>query len=299
MLGRIKVGGLASVGALIGAAGFAAAAPTAAMASGTYVCSGSVSAPGVLAGSFFNVQVEGVCFVNGGAALVHGNLTVRPGGALIAVFANNDVAGSGTSNLTVNGNVNVDTGGAALIGCLPTSFACIDDPNQGAPTLSSHDRIGGNLVEVNPLGVVVHNSRIGGNITETGGGGGETCAPSGVFAAFGSPVYSDYEDSIVLGSVSIANLTSCWLGVARVSSGGGMAFVNVQLADPDGVEIINNTVGGDLVCSHNSRVWDSVDAGAHLFPRIPEPNTVGGTRFGQCKLSSPTHRGGPLGPGLF
>mgnify|MGYP001793384503 CR=1 FL=1 len=91
------------------------------------------------------------------------------------------------------------------------------------------------------------NSRIGGNVTETGGGGGETCAPSGVFAAFGSPVYSDYEDSIVLGSVSIANLTSCWLGVARVSSGGGMAFVNVQLADPDGVEIINNTVGGDLV----------------------------------------------------
>lgn len=299
MLGRIRVGGLASVGALIAAAGFAATGATATLASGTYVCSGSASAPGVLAGSFFNVQVDGFCAVNGGSALVHGNLTVRPGSALVAAFALNDVSGHGTSSLTVNGNLKVDAGGAAVIGCLPTSFPCIDDPNQNAPTLSSHDRIGGNLVEVNPLGVVVHNTRIGGNVTETGGGGGFNCNPSGVFALFGSPVYSDYEDTTVLGSLSIENLTSCWLGVARVNSGGGMWFVNDQLADPDAIEIISNNIGGDLVCSHDSRVWDSADAGAHQFPRIAEPNTVGGTRRGQCKLSSPTHRGGSQGPGPF
>jgi hypothetical protein len=34
-----------------------------------------------------------------------------------------------------------------------------------------------------------------------GGGGGVTCDPSGIFLAFQSPVFSDYEDSTVGGSL--------------------------------------------------------------------------------------------------
>jgi hypothetical protein len=299
MLGRIRVGGLASVGALMAAAGFAATGPTATMASGTYVCSGSVSAPGVLAGSFFDVQVQGVCFVNGGPALVHGKLTVRPGSALVSAFALNDVTGSGTSSLTVNGDLTVDRGGALVMGCLASSFACLDDPDQNNPTLASHDRVGGDLVGNRALGMVVHNSRIGGNVMEQGGGSGLTCNPSGIFAAFGSPAYTDTEDSVIVGSAQVTNLTSCWMGFIRNRVGGDVRLVNDQFADTDAIEILSNHVGGNLVCHGDSSTWDSADLSEHLFPRIPEPNTVAGTREGQCVLSSPTHRGGQPGPGAF
>jgi hypothetical protein len=300
MIGRTRFGGLATAAVLLGGAGYAAAAPTPALAAGgTHVCRGSAMAPGTLAGFFNNVEVKGFCAVNGGAALVHGNLTVDSGSALVAAFARNDVTGKGASNLIVLGNFNVNQGGAAFIGCLPTSFPCIDDPNPNHPTLASHDRIQGNLASDDPLGVIVHNTRIGGDVTEEGGGGGLTCNPSGIFAVFGSPVYSDYEDSTVVGGLRINHLTSCWLGVARVHSGGGMRFIDNQLADPDAIEIIANNIGGNLACSGNSMTWDNADAGESLFPRIPEPNTVHGSRSGQCVLSSPNTRHDHPGPGAF
>ena len=69
-------------------------------------CSGTVASPGVLAGIHRgNVVVTGVCAVNGGAAVIKGNLILAPGAALNATFALNDVAGSGTSSLAVFGNV--------------------------------------------------------------------------------------------------------------------------------------------------------------------------------------------------
>jgi len=46
--------------------------------------------------------------------------------------------------------------------------------------------------------------------------------------------------------------------------------------------------------------WNSSEASmSHLFPRIPQPNTVGRNRIGQCVLASPTTPGGPRGPGPF
>ena len=97
-----------------------------------------------------------------------------------------------------------------------------------------------------------------GNLTEEGGGGGFNCNPQGVFAVFQSPVYSDYEDSTIHGGISIKNLTSCWLGVARVHVHGNASFVNDQLADPDGAELLSNDFDGNLACSDNSMMWDSV-----------------------------------------
>jgi hypothetical protein len=226
-------------------------------------------------------------------------LTLASGSALIAAFALNDVAGQGTSSLVVDGNVNVESGATLLLGCLPTSFACLDDPSHDNPTLSSHDVITGSLTEGAPLGVVVHNTAIGGSVSETGGGGGVNCDPSGVFAAFGSPVYSDYEDSTIGGGLSVRGLASCWLGVARVRSNGSMGFFHVQLADPDGIEILANHIGENLACYDNSMVWDSADLTTNLYPRVAEPNTVEGARLGQCVLASARDAGGPLGPGPF
>jgi hypothetical protein len=259
-----------------------------------------VGSPGTLAGNYpSGVTINGVCFVNGGPAEVHGTLTLVSGSALIAAFALNDVSGQGTSSLLVDGNVSVGPGATLLLGCLPTSFACIDDPSQEHPTLSSHGVITGNLTEDSPLGVVVHDTAIGRSVSESGGGGGVKCDPSGVFAAFGSPVYSDYEDSTIGGSLSVRGLNSCWLGVARVRANGSMGFFHVQLADPDGIEILANHVGENLACYDNSMVWDSADLAETLYPRVPEPNTVEGSRLGQCVLASPRDAGGPPGPGPF
>jgi hypothetical protein len=290
---------------LLGAGGLAlgvlGANATGAAADRPANCSGSFESPGVLSGTYSsNVTVEGACAVNAGPALIKGNLTLRPGAAVVAAFGLDDRTGSGSSSLTVNGNLQVQRGAALLLGCDPQSFPCIDDPNPEQPTLSSPGVVSGNLSEQQPLGVVVHDSTIGGNVQETGGGGGLTCEPSGVFAAFGSPVYSDYEDSMVNGNLDVIGLTSCWLGVARVHVGGNLDMLHNQLADPDAIEIISNDISGNLLCQKNSRVWDSADLSENgLYPRLSEPNSVGGHRIGQCVLASPASEGGPSGPGPF
>jgi hypothetical protein len=256
----------------------------------------------VLAGSYFGiVRVQGVCFVNHGVATVHGTLRLTAGSALVATFGLNDATGSGNSRLVVDGNLVVEGGAALFLGCGPGDGACIDDPNQANPTLISRGKVTGNLIEQAPLGVVVHTSEILGTVSETGGGGGVNCTPSGAFAVFGSPAYSTYENTSIGGGLNIRGLESCWLGVARDRIGGSALFSGVRLADPDGIEIIANQIRGDLACFDNSMVWNSSEAtpGGPLFPRIPQPNTVLGARLGQCVLASPTTPGGPLGPGPF
>jgi hypothetical protein len=258
-------------------------------AAGPTTCSGTATAPGTLAGTISgNVQVSGVCFVDAGPLVVNGNLTVEAGAALIAAF------GQAGSDVTVNGNLEVKSGATALIGCNPVSSPCFDDP-----TLTVTVAVTGNMISSQALGVVVHNTTIGGNVEQHGGGGGFNCDPSGVFAAFGSPVFSTYEDSSVGGNFDISNVTSCWLGTARVDIGGNASFVSNQLADPDAIEIVLNHIHGNLSCQGNSMVWDSGDLTEGLFPRTPQPNTVDGKRSGQCVLSSPLSPGGPLGPGAF
>jgi hypothetical protein len=284
------------------AIGLLAASPGLASAAETHVCSGTDGSPGVLTGTYSastEVAIRGWCVVNAGQAKVEGKLTVRSGSVLLAAFALNDSTGQGSSGLTVLGNVVVQSGGSLILGCEAAHFACIDDPNQNEPTLSSSDSIGGNLIESDPLGVVVHKTTIAGGVNETGGGGGFNCTPTGGFAKFQSPVYSDYEDMTVGRSLNVSGLTSCWLGVARVRVGGNLTFKHDQLADPDAIEIIDNHVGENLACFDNSMVWDSADLASGLYPRQPEPNTVGGQRMGQCVLASPSTDSSQPGPGAF
>jgi hypothetical protein len=260
-------------------------------------CSGDFSnipaSLGVLSGTYDgNVVVSGACAVVAGPAVVNGNLTLAPDSALIAAFA--------SGSLTVNGNLYVQKGATLILGCLPTSFPCFDDPfTDGQPSLSSPGSVSGNLIATQPLGVIVHNSTIQGHVTENGGGGGATCDPVGAFAAFGSPAYSDYEDSTVGGSLDVNHLNSCWLGMARVQVGGNMILNQDQLLDPDGAEVISNTVAGNLVCHQNSMVWDSADLSDNLYPRLWEPNTVGGTRVGQCVMAPPIDSPSGVSPGAF
>ena len=248
--------------------------------------------------------VKGVCEVNDGKAHVTGTLTVTNGSVLVAVF------GAHHSSLKVNGNLVLDRGAVAVLGCKAnpngTGMACVDDPNQSHPTLTSHERVSGNIIANHALGLIVHNSAIGQSIKDIGGGGGPTCAvpKTGIFAAFKSPVFSDLEDSSVGGDVRMNGLRTCWFGLARDTVRSYVTININKTADPDAIEVLANHIGKSLSCAGNRHpgaqpkgalpIWDSADATeSGLYPRVSEPNTVGGSRSGQCVKASPIKLGGP------
>ncbi len=308
----LAVLGATSLALAVFAAGSAASSGATAA---PHICKGKLGKPGLLVGSYSSgVVVQGACRVQDGPVHVTGTLTVDKGSALNAAFSRNHLTHHGSSSLTVTGNLVVDKGATVVLGCKVnpsgSGFPCFDDPNSHHPTLTSSDTIKGSLIEHAPLGVVVHNSKISGNWSETGGGGGVNCIPTGPFKKLMSPAYSDIEDSSLGGNLTISGMKACWVGVARVHIKGSATFTNNDLADPDGIEIVSNVIAKSLSCTGNGHppgsppiaqpVWDSGDpVMGQLFPRDPEPNTVSGTRSGQCALSSPTTAGGALGPGAF
>ena len=287
----------ATLAALAATAGLVSAATSTAAGSST-MCSGTPTAPGTLTGTITgDVVVSGVCQVNGGAATVDGSITVSSGSVLVSAFAHNDTTMSGTSSLSVTGNIVVDSGATAILGCKASSFPCVDDMTK--PTLSSMTTIGGNLVATGALGVVVHSTKVA-NVSFTGGGGGLSCKPAGPFAVFKSPPYFDIEDSTITGSLTIKNLKGCYTGVIRDKIGGNFTLTNNKQADPDAIEVELNHIGGNLSCSGNSMVWDSAEKKMNTtYPRKPGPNKVKGKRSGQCVTPPPLTKGGKPGTGAF
>lgn len=264
-------------------------AASASSAATTQTCTGTPTAPGVLTGIYSgNVIVKGVCAVNAGQALVKGNLTIAPGGAVLAVFALNDKTHKGFSSLTVNKNVVVGKGAALALGCEPLFFACADDTGK-TPTLQSRGTIGGSLLATDPLGVLVHNSSITGAVTEQGGGGGLSCKPKGIFKLFKSPVYSDYEDNIIGDSLIITGLHSCWMGALRNAVHGSLIYTTNKMADPDANEVGANNVNRSLTCRGNVPAIQYGDSGS-------TPNVVSGNATGQCSFSRRIPNPPPNGP---
>jgi hypothetical protein len=68
-----------------------------------------------------------------------------------------------------------------------------------------------------------------------------------------------------------------WAGAIRNTVTGNLIFSsNASIQDPDANEVQTNTVGGDLICRGNSPA-------AHVNPTDGgQPNTVTGTKIGQC-----------------
>jgi hypothetical protein len=283
---------LLPIGLIGGASAASATSPS------SVTCAGTSAKPDPLpGGTYTSVSVTGACEVNDGQVVVTGNVTVQSGAALVAAFANDDIGGSGTSGLTVDGNIDVDTGATLILGCEASAFACADDPNQKNPTLNSPATVKGSLIATAPLGVVVHLTTIGGDATQSGGGGGVNCTPSGIFAKFGSPPYSDYEDNTVGGNLRMTGLNTCWNGALRNKVGGSATFADNTMADPDASEMMTNQVAGNLLCSGNSPANQYGDSEG-------SPNVVGGYATGQCAFSVeqpnpapvPGKGGNPAGP---
>lgn len=290
---RRPVAAVTVLAVLVATAGLLTAEASTA-AGGSTKCSGSGKAPGTLTGAIAgNVVVSGVCEVNAGAAKVTGSITVSSGSVLVSAFAHNDKTMSGSSSLSVSGNIVVDSGATAILGCKASSFPCVDDMKK--PTLSGRTTIGGKLVATDALGVVVHSTKVA-SVSFTGGGGGLKCKPTGIFAQFKSPPYFDIEDSTITGALTIKDLKGCYLGVIRDKIGKAAALTGNQLADPDAIEFEADHIGGNLSCTGNSMVWDSAEAPHHtLYPRILHANHVKGKRSGQCVTPPPLTKGGKPG----
>jgi hypothetical protein len=273
------------VAALVAAPTMAASASAAA----AQTCTGTASAPGVLTGTYpGNVTVKGVCAVNAGSAVVKGNLTIAPGGAVLAVYALNDQTHKGFSSLTVNKNVEVKKGAALALGCEANAFPCMDDKGK-PPTLNSRGTIGGSLFATDALGVLVHNSSITGAVSQQGGGGGLACAPKGIFKLFQSPPYSDYEDNVVGDSLIVNGLRSCWLGILRTSVHGSLTVTTNTMGDPDANELGANYVNRSLSCQGNNPAIQYGDSGS-------TPTVVNGKATGQCNFTRQVPNPPPNGP---
>jgi hypothetical protein len=265
-------------------------------------CTGTLASLGLLAGVYRSgVVISGVCAVDGGAATVFGDLTLSPGSGLNATFALNDSpGGSGTSSLTAYGNIDVANGAVLGMGCEPNFSPCSDDPNAGTGgTLTGSNHVFGSITAWNSLGVIVHASTVNGSVIELGSGGGVNCnvPTTGIFSELQSPVFSDFEDNSVGGTLAIAGLQTCWLGALRNVVHGTALDIKNTFADPDANEVLSNTVEGSMVCSANSPQVQYGDSGG-------TPNQVRGFALGECGFGveqpnpapTQTNPAGPLTP---
>jgi hypothetical protein len=232
-------------------------------------CSGGSIAPGVYA----SLKIAGTCTVDKGSVTVEHNLTVLPGASLIAVTG--APLSMGASNLTVGGNLDVQAGGVLNLGCEPVKYTCSNDPDQVVGTFSTEDTVAGNLTAENALGVVVHHTAIGGNVSLSGGGGGVNSCGVSVPALGFAPPYGDFEDDVIGGNLAVTGWQSCWLGLFRDTVMHNVDFNGNVTGDPDGNEMGNNVVVGNLSCSGNSPAAQFGDSGAG-------PSTVLGNANGQC-----------------
>ena len=243
-------------------------APRVSSAGGDATCFGG----SVAAGVYSNLSIAGFCNVDSGSVTVEHNLTVLPGGTLNAQFGGTETVP--TSDVTVGGNLDVQTNGVLVLGCEPFHFTCQNDPNPSSGgTFSNSASVGGNLTAQDALAVVVHVTSIGHNVTMSGGGGGATC--NSFLPVLGSPPYGDFEDNTIGGNLTISEWQSCWLGAFRDTIRGNVDWQNNVTADPDGNEIATNSIGRNLNCTGNSPNPQIGDSGGAL-------NLVFGRANGQC-----------------
>ncbi len=149
----------------------------------TAVCGagGTVDMPDHLAaGTYGSLEVDGICAVDRGQVTVLGDVVVDAGASLVAAYGLDNKTPGTSSGLTVGGDVTAAAGASVVLGCDPVHLPCLDGPT-GASTTVVH----GSLEATDPLGVVLHDSTVDGDLVSSGGGGGASCvyAPSTVFSS--------------------------------------------------------------------------------------------------------------------
>lgn len=233
-------------------------------------CSGTPTAPGLIApGTYSSIRVVGVCLgPPSGNVVVKGDVTIVNGAVLGANYPSM-APGSpeGDANWLITGNVRVGDRATLLLGCEP-AVSCVN---------TTHDVVKGNVSAEGALGVILHSTAVGGNVSYVGGGGGVNCNPG--FGPFAFGVYSDAEDDVIGGNLTVSGLRSCWFGEFRNSILGSDTVTQNRFADPDATEISNNNVVGSLACFNNT-------PDAQFGDSAQPPNIVVGAIRGECRALS-------------
>ena len=155
--------------------------------------------------------------------------------------------------VTIRAGVFVQPGGTLVLGSA-------ENP---VPTAT----IGGGVRATHPMSVQIHFSTINGGIDIRGGSG-----------PFGGPfgmTWNAIEDNVINGGYNEIGYNGFWNGFIRNTVSGSVNLIHNQVADPDGNEVVTNTIHGDLNCVGNDpapQVGDSEGA----------PNRVTGAKTGQC-----------------
>jgi len=232
------------------------AAPKGSSGAANLTCTGGT----IDSGTYKNVTVSGACTVPDGADVtILGNLVIEAGAMFDAQTH---------STVTIMKNVSAGPGSLFGLGC--TEAHPCNDGNPGTQT----DKVYGNVTLDHVFDAAINGDWIGGNLTSVGGGAG-LLDPETQFVPF------SVKDDVIEGNVSISDLTTVWFGVIRSQIGKNLIVENVNLSDPDGNEIVANTIGRNLICHGNSPAPQLGDAVEGAPPGYG-PNTVGGKAVGQC-----------------
>ena len=183
-----------------------------------YDCTGGNVPPG----TYNSMIITGVCYMPAGTVSIRGNLYILPGDLLDGAATPGDPTNNPNpilpATVLVGGNVYVGSGAVLALGCSPA----------GGCHGVDYDRIGGNVTATGAQGVLIQAVSIGGSVSVLGGGGGVLGGPpnsDGCFAApipapwandpalsdpnFGSPQYTDFEDSSIGGNLTVIGVQTC------------------------------------------------------------------------------------------
>lgn len=246
------------IGALVGAAvlattGFAAAAQASSGRPAT--CTGG----DIASGTYSQLTVTGQCTVPEGAHVtILKNLLIAPGASFDAQGA--------PSTVHIGGNVLAGPGSLFGLGCTP-AHGC-----EEGETFSDAS-VGGNIILDHVFDAAMNGIEVGGNVESTGGGGGFVF-PDG-FIPF------SVKDDTIHGNLVVQGLKTTWFGVIRSTIDGNVVLRDIQNDDPDGNEVVHDTIGKNLICLNNSPAPQLGDAVEGAPPGYSE-STVGGRVIGQC-----------------
>jgi hypothetical protein len=215
----------------------------------------------IASGTYKNLKITGDCTVPEGAVVhvVH-NLKVARG----ASFA----ADSAPSTVHIGGNVVARAGSFFGLGCTRAHGCEKGD--------TSHTSVGGNITLKYVFDAAINGVEVGGNVRSKGGGAGFVFDQGG-FVPF------SIKDDIIHGNLVVRGLKTTWFGVIRTQVDGNVILKYIKNDDPDGNEIVHDTIGGNLICRGLSPAPQFGDADDD--PSLPADypfSTVGGRAVGQC-----------------
>ncbi|HET6964239.1 MAG TPA: hypothetical protein VFH58_05660 [Acidimicrobiales bacterium] len=250
----ISASGLALGGLVATGTAPAMAAP----AAPSYTCTGGE----ITTHTYSSLNITGPCTVADGATLtVLHDLTVAPGAMFDAMTH---------STVTVDGNVVAGPGSLFGLGCTP-AHPCEGDDSEDTSTT---DVVKGNVILNQVFDAALNGDEIDGNVVSNGGGAG-LLDPETDFVPF------SVKDDVIKGNLIVSHLTTVWFGVIRSEIDGNVVLSDIQLSDPDGNEVVQDTVGRNLVC-HNMSPAPQLGDAVEGAPPGYGSSSVGGRGVGQC-----------------